>query len=358
MKECIAVMDTNILRNQNIKSLPKFINKVEKNIGTPFIHEVVLDELVKYQMNKLKTEIIDKFDENELYATIFNFESNFADIISKAKIKFTDFYLELFNGKTIKRDNIDFEELYYMSINKIPPFQSEPGKSDQGFKDALLWLSLRNIKEYDVVLITNDSGFTKHKENFETEFLRVTGHNLSIISEIPDKNIEGSLNNYKVTSTLTSKFDKDKNIVQVYKNIEKFRVDLDQILENIVYEDIFSAYGFPDKDVRFSLYSAIEKFEFEVLLESLEKFIEENLVSPVCSTESFLFNVFGISELSSKYALPTEIIVNFYDLLRKFNVEFPEYTSYIFKTIIDYINRRTYVELNNTFDDSNIELPF
>ena len=70
------------------------------------------------------------------------------------------------------------------AYRKKPPFLADDKASDKGFKDALIWESLlaffKDTGENEVLLITDDGGFTKNSSLLCAEFFEVTGKKLYI----------------------------------------------------------------------------------------------------------------------------------------------------------------------------------
>ena len=101
-----------------------------------------------------------------------------------------------------------FDKILEMAINKYPPFKK--GKSDPGFKDAIIYKSLQdfneNNKEYDkYVLVTGDSEFLNPDNNLKKNFSKDGSskleivNNKEIISYLVDKfELYGDLNKYIV----------------------------------------------------------------------------------------------------------------------------------------------------------------
>jgi hypothetical protein len=86
-----------------------------------------------------------------------------------------------------------FKQILRRAIEKRPPFKQGKGSPDTGFKDSVIWESLLNFgnyAEYDkVILLTNDSGFTR---DCESEFEQRTGKAMTIVpsSELAQTEIE------------------------------------------------------------------------------------------------------------------------------------------------------------------------
>lgn len=75
---------------------------------------------------------------------------------------------------SISSDKVSlFETILEMSIKKKPPFIE--GKSDEGFKDSILFLSLLKFAETNLyvnyILFTDDQWFTEIKRNYKYTFV-------------------------------------------------------------------------------------------------------------------------------------------------------------------------------------------
>lgn len=186
-KKIILVVDTNIFERNAKKPydfsklpLDKFdkilktisLNNLDDEIKILFPEIVVLELLYHHKrrasddlkkLNKLNNNFINVSD-----MEIKELNLDIDQMCANLKIK----YFKELNILYIPKDKESlFNQILKMSLDKIPPF--EIGKSDKGFKDAILFLSLidyaKNNNFDKMVLFSDDKIF----KNNEKEFLRL-----------------------------------------------------------------------------------------------------------------------------------------------------------------------------------------
>ncbi|GAB3059158.1 PIN domain-containing protein [Salinicoccus sesuvii] len=68
----------------------------------------------------------------------------------------------------MKMHDVSFHSILERALEKRRPFEGEKGKSDKGFKDAVLWENMINYKEnhpqYEIILFSKDKGFDQDLE--------------------------------------------------------------------------------------------------------------------------------------------------------------------------------------------------
>lgn len=185
-----------------------------------FLPEIVVNEIAEQRIRNLKKDlsklnnlrerflssgICDISDENKDFNSIKHI-----DTLKERKLKYL-------NVIPIPEDRlILFNGILEKSLKKYPPFKQ--GKSDQGFKDAIILSSItdffKNKKEYEVYLFSDDKGFS-----------------LVSIEEIFDKEkIKLEIKNgVGIQNFLISKF---KLKIELKEYIEKgfFKEDIEQIV--------------------------------------------------------------------------------------------------------------------------------
>jgi len=211
--QCLNLIEINELHNINI-----------------FIPEVVFEEIIK---NK-KEKIIDRIK------TLKTISHEFSEIE-----KFNILLLENFDvdkhmerlRKESKHINVIplpnnkeelFNKIFKMSIEKIPPFQR--GKSDKGFKDALIFLSLidfANKSDYkDFIFFSMDKeAFVNNKNKLKKYFNKVTGKQLCIENT---KDVSGYLLRKYGLYIEFRKYLDNEFYPNLYESIEEYRGLVDE----------------------------------------------------------------------------------------------------------------------------------
>lgn len=191
------------------------------------------------------------------------------------------------------------------------------------------------------------------------EFLNNTNHELIILQEIPEKN-QNKNKTDAILSVKVSSHEKsvNKSIIDEFRRIEEFRTIINNILEEIVYTEDSNPYSFNYIVKRFTIYQKIEYIDITILMQRMKEFIKENIFNSYCSTELFLGKLFGVELVDSNFKYPMELIVKFLDTLNKYQDDFKDYSDYVSKTIIDFINNNTYQEKEDFLPISSDDLPF
>lgn len=203
------VLDTNVLHrkdnaeeNMDVLSLELYDNAIEmieindlvEKVNV-FIPEMVLLELSSHRLDKMSKRLknIRKFSREFENVPEVNISIHEEFDIEKQIIKIKEAALDSINLIKIP-DNGDelFSTVLEMALDKIPPFEKD--KSDKGFKDALILLSIIDYaKNGDFtlfVLFTDDNAFNNNKNDIITRFEDETSKKLDIVKS---KDIQGYL---------------------------------------------------------------------------------------------------------------------------------------------------------------------
>lgn len=152
-----------------------------------FIPEIVLLELSSHTLDRIN----DRIDQlNEICSEFehisgINIEGH-DSFDSKTHIdRIKDFALRNVNYIDIPEDwSTLFDKVLEMALYKVPPFEKGKGKSDKGFKDAIILLSLVEFakeEDYtDFVIFSNDKAFKKNETILKEFFNGETNKNLEI----------------------------------------------------------------------------------------------------------------------------------------------------------------------------------
>ncbi|MDD3307920.1 MAG: PIN domain-containing protein [Acetobacterium sp.] len=199
MKKIAVILDTNIAHspdsNCNFDQFHIFeydntVGFIERHDLTDsvdvFIPEIVLDEITEHRKNKLHSSlsVITNLAEQFASTNICN-----VSILDSKEFSIDDYITKIKDRKLkegikiipIPSDrSILFNDVLSKAIKKIPPFQK--GKSDQGFKDTIILISIieyfkENLEYSEIYLFSDDNGFT---------FVdcKKTGINLRIIKDV------------------------------------------------------------------------------------------------------------------------------------------------------------------------------
>ena len=169
------VFDTNfIIENK------KHLDEVVKNLSTDFnvyVTQVSIDERIAQNCRESK-EKFDKVEECiKKYPDIADvtMRKTYEEVCAGFQADTPKAYKKIFAKNIIPydKDAAMFLKVLDRAYKKTPPFPMHD-KSDHGFKDTVLWLSLikyfKDNGEKEIVFVTEDKGFGKNQEVLIEEF--------------------------------------------------------------------------------------------------------------------------------------------------------------------------------------------
>lgn len=281
----IIIFDTNFLV-ANTGKINEIVPKLEKHNYYVYVPRLVQEEYINIQLRKIK----------ELYRKIENIKNNNAflnlkyeseeKVLRWNEIGYNKSFKEYFKNNIIEYDKKNIlDKVLKRNKYKEPPFYDEPNSSDKGFKDTIVWLSLKEfINNYEneetyFYYITSDNGFIKYKSILE--------------KEIENKYFE--IVDIKDVNKLYSKFEIELEIENAEKNIFESNtneVNLDEAREkinnlmwefnNYVYEDCF---GNESIENRYEIRKIISYNETEKFLDRIPKVLQNNIFRKTINPE-------------------------------------------------------------------------
>ena len=327
----IIILDTNFLV-ANTGKINEIIPKLEKNNYHVYVPKMVQEEYINIQLRKIK----------ELYKKIENIKNNndFLNLKYENEEKvlkwnengYNRSFKDYFGNNIIEyeRNNI-LDNVLARNRYKEPPFYDEPNSSDKGFKDTIIWLSIKDfINKYEndetfFYYITSDNGFIKYKDSLE--------------KEIENKHFE--IVDIKDANKLYSKFS-----IEVAENQEE--------IEGNIFDSISNDYyGNENVENRYIIKKLISYNETEIFLNHISRVIKDNFFRKTINPES----IFPIE--CEVYSNGAEINL---DTLRDIDVLYhqvskTEYKKAFIQFIMQKINENKVNEVTfiNAEDD---DLPF
>lgn len=179
------VFDTNFI--VQIKELDTVVENLKEGY-TVYVSQVSIDERIAQECRAKRIEYEDleicrqKFRYIADIKIVHSYEQYSAYLCKKMK----ENYAQTFGSNIIPFfiNEFTFSSVIDRANKKIPPFSSEKGASDKGFKDCLLWLSLMSFfkdqGEDEVIFTTDDQAFLKNEKFFVNEFQQITGKKIEI----------------------------------------------------------------------------------------------------------------------------------------------------------------------------------
>lgn len=334
------VFDTNFI----VEKLDQFIQVVkvlrEKKYEL-YISQVVIDER-KAQLCNEQIETYNKIYDLAKYLTRYIEikskipSSNHIDEIQKKITQQT--YEKLFGTNIIKYSKSEeiFSIILERAFKKIPPFVTD--KSDKGFKDTLLWLSIidyfKNNGEENIILLTSDNGFIKSKNELEQEFKTKTNKILKIEPNSFYNDI--------------IKEEQKENILQNNHNIPEEELEnlsdeiydcVDSICNKTViyYEQEYNAN-------RFNINTQFTEKDIENIFNRLEDNINMHILErSIDITEILDKNDYVIRSES----IPLKLVKDLLKLYKKIKQRYPALIQQFYVTVTKYINMHCYEEPRN-----------
>lgn len=213
---------------------------------------------------------------------------------------------------------INKDSIVMRAIRKRPPFEGIDGKSDKGFKDALLWESIINFKQTHtdekIILYCNDKMFNNDlKEEYRVLFnesLQIVSNEgqlrdyISNLVEKPDNvsfNDETSKYNTIYTALMKDDFIKNEyirwmNVLKAYPDVEVVSagnldiINITETNESIIVTDAkFYAYAKIISTVQ--IYESGEKISFNPILHIGVNLIENRVESKLEGIEGTIHYV-------------------------------------------------------------------
>ena len=269
--------------------------------------EVVLLELFSHHKKKLSNEIKEL---KKINRELINFENIQIEGFDDLDV---NYYCEELKNKyfnELKIINIPahkgelFENILDMSLNKKAPFIE--GKSDKGFKDSILFLSLLKFAEnhrYDkYVLFTKDKGFTENKElpsqfyNHVKQFRKFDSYNkLEIIN---DKNIMKyideefelfkDLRDYISKEFFSVLYEKYEDAVNITIQLTTYDVNECELIED---DTTIHQLGENEFEVEFFIHVYFSSYNCPSVFDEWEYFDRETRI--ITQSESYIFRKDG-----------------------------------------------------------------
>ncbi len=180
----IFIFDTNFI--VEIKDLIQVCESLKSEFDV-YVTQVSIEERIGQDCRDLKK----RYDEvNELQSkykdiAVITLKNDYERRTSAFSKWRQDNYSKLFGENIIpyNKNGKMLSAILERANKKIPPFILE-AKSDKGFKDALMWLSIldffKSKKGKEIIFVSDDKGFCENSEFLAKEFFEVTGNTIQI----------------------------------------------------------------------------------------------------------------------------------------------------------------------------------
>lgn len=347
------VFDTNFII-EKLDQLIQVLKVLREKKYELYISQVVIDER-KAQLCNDNTEKYNKIHDLAKYLTNYiEIKSKIpsSNHIEKIQKNITQHaYERLFGQNIIKYSKSEeiFSIILERAFKKIPPFVTD--KSDKGFKDTLMWLSIidyfKSNGENNIIFLTSDNGFTKNKNELEQEFKTKTNKILKIEPNSFYNDI--------------IKEEQKENILQNNYNIPE------EELENLsdeIYDCIFNICNKTISDdfqeyfiARFTINTQFTEKNIENMFNRLEDNINMHLLERSIDISDILEKREYIIKSDS---IPLKLVKDLLKLYKKIQQRYPTLIQQFYITVTKYINMHCYIEPKSSsqYTISDDEVPF
>lgn len=346
------VFDTNFIV-EHINQHSSVFKKLREKEYELYIPQLVIDERKAHRCN----ELLDKYNtvkelENWLgrYISVaYKVDTEKLEIIHKNIMQKS--YEEKFGQNIIKYSKSEeiFSIILERAFKKIPPFVTD--KSDKGFKDTLMWLSIidyfKSNGENNIIFLTSDNGFTKNKNELEQEFKSKTNKILKIEP------------NTFYTDII--KEEQKDNIIQNSNNISETEIES---LSDEIYDCIFNICNKTISDdfqeyfiARFTTHMQFTEKDIENMFNRLEDNINMHILERNIDITDILEKREYIIKSDS---IPLKLVKDLLKLYKKIQQRYPTLIQQFYITVTKYINMHCYIEPKSSsqYTISDDEVPF
>lgn len=355
------VFDTNTiykLYNQLEDIVSKVINN---NYYFPYIPQLVIYEYKKKFAREFKSNtkgIMNKFKPYIEYKD----KKNIDDILQDIQCDIQSNLELLFETRIIKYDESSntFKSIINRALEKIPPFSddNEKAKSDKGFKDTIIWLSVieyfKNQGENNVIFISDDKVFVNNSI-LVNEFKSHTNKNITIKTNEEFLKMIAYENNKRAENIALKNNDLDfEHDVEINNISDEELARLREYIEHIIYEVCFISTGYNfEMDNTFTLISKIDASYVKNMLINLEN----NYKNHILENNVAITEMVGNDEIiQDNYDIAINLYNELLHLYKNIKQDYPSLLPQFYKVVAKLINQYCYREPRNYDDNVNVDM--
>lgn len=347
-KKKAFVFDTNF-----IIEYKKRLDEVVKNLSTDFnvyVTQVSIDERIAQNCREAK-EKFDKVEEcikKYLDIADVTMRKSFEEVCASYQADTPKAYKKIFANNIIPydKDVTMFLEVLNRAYKKIPPFPMNE-KSDHGFKDTILWLSLikyfKDNGEKEIILVTEDKGFVKQQEKLIEEFEKETNKTIKIIP-----------NSYYNELLEVEKAEPIVKKSETLPDFSKIREEIEEVIDALRWNVNENYFGDENWYNTFVLQKEVDASYMKVVFDGLKSTIKDHIFE--CSIPAF-----RVLDLDGRIADDTGIPMKnveaalkiYEDILKRY----PDYIEQFYVAAAAIINR-SYQAPMVSLEVSDEDLPF
>lgn len=330
------VFDTNFII-ENKKRLDEVVKKLSTEFNV-YVTQVSIDERIAQNCRESR-EKFDKLEEcAKKYSDVADvtMRKTYEDECAHFQSATPNAYRKMFANNIIpyEKDAAMFLKVLDRAYKKTPPFPLHD-KSDNGFKDTILWVSLmnyfRNNGENEIIFVSEDKAFGKNQEVLVREFERETNKSIKIV---PNSYFEELLKTEESESITNAKPLPD--LSQLRDRVEKTIYDLCFV---ITYDD----WDNETEESVFWISQKVDEFDVDLFFTGLEQTIKEHIFEKAILTEDAFFTLGLGGLIPVVHSVPIDRLESALRLYKEIREQYPEYLNQFYIAAVNIINRN-YVE--------------
>lgn len=359
------VFDTNAIY-QFYDQLDVIISKVSNNNYLPYIPQLVIYEYKKKFAREFKSNtkgIMNKFKPYIEYKD----KKNIDDILQDIQCDIQSNLESLFKDRIIKYDESSeaFNKIINRALEKIQPFvlDNKSAKSDKGFKDTIIWLSVieyfKNQVEENVIFVSDDTVFASNNYILINEFKSHTNKNITFKTKEEFLKMIAYENNKRAENIALKNNDLDfEHDVEINNISDEELARLREYIEHIIYEVCFISTGYNfEMDNTFTLISKIDASYVKNMLINLEN----NYKNHILENNVAITEMVGNDEIiQDNYDIAINLYNELLHLYKNIKQDYPSLLPQFYKVVAKLINQYCYKEPKNYNINMNIDedVPF
>lgn len=340
------VFDTNFII-ENKKNFDDVIKKLKSEF-TVYVTQVSIDERIaqKQREAKLSFDEIEKCAKNHRSIAEIKMLKTFEEQCDSIKSSTTKAYYFMAGDNVIPyyKDEQTFSVVLDRAFKKTPPFPLND-KSDNGFKDTVLWLSLinyfKNNGEDEVIFVSEDKAFGKNQDLLLDEFERETNKTIKIVPN----------SFYHDLFKQEDKKPINENCV-ILPDVSQLRDRINDAIYDLCGFETVDSWGVEYWERRFSISREVDGAYMKVVFSNLYNDIKEHIFDKYVSPEK----IFDLDDrfFNVSNSIPMSKIESVFRLHEEIKNEYPDYLEQFYITAAGIFNAN-YVEPKA---DYNEDLPF
>lgn len=323
-----VVFDTNfIIENKNR------LSEVIKNLKTQFnvyITQVSIEERVAQKQREAKAS----FDEVDACAKKHHSIAKFSMLKTLEKEcqnienSTTNAYKKMVEDNVIpyNKEEVTFEIILDRAYKKTPPFPLNE-KSDNGFKDTVLWLSIinyfKNNGEDEIVLISEDKAFGKNQDILVSEFKSETN---KIIKIVPNSYYNDLFNHEEQNETTN----------EILTDVSPLRNKISEIIYDLCGYEMVDNWGNEFWERYFKMSTLSNPSYAKAVLDALPKVINANIFEQFVSA----YDIFDFDDRiqGNASSIPIESVEAANNLHKDIKQKYPDYLEQFYLTVSNIFN--------------------